>query len=778
MKQIFLLLIMFLLFSRETFAQTITRTVSGTIYDSQTHDPLPFANVIVRGTDPVIGTASDADGQFKLENVPVGRWDFEVSMIGYERYLANELLVTTGKQIWFDIELIPTTTELKGVVVKVQKDHPLNSMATLSSRQFTVEETQRYAGGLNDPARLATSFAGVAAPSVSSNGISVRGNNPDGLLWLIEGVEVPNPNHFANLTVAGGGLLTSISNQMMAKSDFYTGAFPAEYGNASSGVFDIRLRTGNPGRREYTLQAGVIGVDFSTEGPFKKGRKASYLMNYRNSTMALVAPLLPENTGILKYQDLALKMNFPSRSAGTFSVWAIAAIDGQDMEADDSTEWKMDADRDNSETRLYMFAAGLSHKIRLGKNTFLNTKFSATGNGLSHNEKRVGYDFQEFPQSDITNNLWNYTIQSDLNHHFGTDCSLRSGIKVRRMGYDINIGKSMSEGQNLKTLSKGNGQSELFKFYVQSRIKINSRLTLNAGVNTQLFLLNNQFSIEPRIGLKYQLNARQSIALGYGLHSRIEQLPVYFVEIDGQLPNQDLGLMKSHHYVLAYSRKINDHLRLNVEPYYQYLTNVPVSPGSYVSSLNFEEEMFFDEALVNAGTGRNIGVDFTLEHFINKGFYYMFTLSLFDSKYKAADGVERNTRYNRNYVFNALAGKEWMVGRNRNKMISANIRLNYLGGIRKEPIDEEASLFTKDVIYGETTGNRAYKNRFDDQPIVSFTLSYRINKARHSSEWALKVLNLLSTEEFDTDFYNLKTHGIETQFSGIMIPNLSYKISF
>jgi hypothetical protein len=301
---------------------------------------------------------------------------------------------------------------------------------------------------------------------------------------------------------------------------------------------------------------------------------------------------------------------------------------------------------------------------------------------------------------------------------------------------------------------------------------------LNAGVNTQLFLLNNQFSIEPRIGLKYQLNARQSIALGYGLHSRIEQLPVYFVEIDGQLPNQDLGLMKSHHYVLAYSRKINDHLRLNVEPYYQYLTNVPVSPGSYVSSLNFEEEMFFDEALVNAGTGRNIGVDFTLEHFINKGFYYMFTLSLFDSKYKAADGVERNTRYNRNYVFNALAGKEWMVGRNRNKMISANIRLNYLGGIRKEPIDEEASLFTKDVIYGETTGNRAYKNRFDDQPIVSFTLSYRINKARHSSEWALKVLNLLSTEEFDTDFYNLKTHGIETQFSGIMIPNLSYKISF
>jgi len=778
MKKFAITIVAILLCSGISFSQVIKQTISGKVCDKHTQKALPFATVVVLNSDPLIGTSTDIDGNFKLEEVPVGRQNLRISMVGYETYILNELLVNSGKETRIRAELEPVSQELDEVVVKVRKDKALNTMSTLSSRQFTVEETQRYAGGMNDPARLASSFAGVATPSVSSNGISVRGNSPNGLLWQIEGVEVPNPNHFANLTVTGGGLFTAISNQMMGNSDFHTGAFPAEFGNATSGVFDIRLKTGNTSKRSYTLQAGVIGVDFATEGPFVEGGESSYLMNYRNSTMALLSPLLPDNTGVLKYQDLAFKTNFPTQKAGTFSFWGIGALDGQQMQAADSTDWQMQADRDNSSTSLYMFATGVSHSIRLGSRTFLKTSLAATGSGLSHEEDRLGYDLQERPHSDVNNDTWRYTIQSSLRHRFGQRHNNRTGFKYSHIGYKIGIDQAQPQSRELIPMARQKGHSGLLQAYTQSKINLTPRVTLNAGIHSQLFLLNENISVEPRLGLEYQINPKQSLAMAYGLHSRIEQLPVYFVEQNDQYPNKNLNLMQSAHYVLAYNIKIHDHLRLSVEPYYQHLTHVPVAPDSYLSTVNFEEELFFNENLISDGTGRNIGIDVTLERFLNKGFYYLVTASLFDSRYTGADGVERNTRFNRNYVINVLAGKEWAVGKNDNNLLSANIRLNYLGGTRKEPIDRAASRTAREAVYGETPGNLAYEKQFDDDPIVSFTLSYRINKPGHSSIWSLQVLNALGNEEFDTDYYNLQTGNMDSRYTGIMVPNLSYKIEF
>jgi hypothetical protein len=293
-----------------------------------------------------------------------------------------------------------------------------------------------------------------------------------------------------------------------------------------------------------------------------------------------------------------------------------------------------------------------------------------------------------------------------------------------------------------------------------------------------MFLLNDKFAIEPRVGLKYRLNSAQSLGLAYGLHSQIEQLPVYFVNRDGNHPNKNLDLMKSNHLVLAYNLKIKDNLRFSIEPYYQYLSDVPVAPNGYTSTINFEEELFFNEKLVSEGSGKNFGVDLTLERFLHHGFYYLITASVFDSKYTGTDQQERNTRFNRNFVFNALAGKEWSVGRSGNNLFSSSIRLNYLGGMRKEPVDLEASKAAKEVIYAETPCNMAYQEKFDNQPILSFNVSYRKNHPRHSSVWSLQVLNALGTEEFESDFYNLKKGTVETKFAGIMVPNLSYRIEF
>ncbi len=773
----FLFLVMFL-FGTSTGlpAQEITQTISGKVFDDITNESLPFATIVVKDTDPLIGTASDVNGNFVLENVKVGRQTISITMVGYDTYEIKELLVSSGQIINLNIGLQQSNAELDEVVVHVNKSTPQNSMATLSSRQFTVEETQRYAGGMDDPARLASSFAGVANPSISDNGISVRGNNPDGLLWRIDGVEVPNPNHFANLTIAGGGLMSAISNPMMGNSDFYTGAFPAEYGNASSGVFDIKLREGNRNKRQYAFEAGILGVGAMAQGPFNNKSDATYIVNYRNSTMALLIPLLPDDAGVLKYQDLSFKTNFPTENSGIFTLWGIGTIDGVNMDAADSIDWESNSDRDNSETSMYMFATTLSHKIGLPGDAFLKTSVSYSGSGLNFEEERLDFNLQPQPQSKAKNSTSRITVQSDFSKRFSEKHSNKTGVRYSHLSFDIDVEESQAEGEVPTLIASKTGNTGFVQFYSQSKINLMPRLVVNAGINAQYLLLNDNFSIEPRIGLKYNINNKHRLGLAYGIHSRIEQLPVYFVSANGSTPNKNLDFMKSSHYVFSYHAKLADNLHLSLEPYYQQLKNVQVGPDGYISTLNNDNTLFFNEVLISKGSGRNIGIDLTLEKFLSHGYYYMLTASVFDSKYKAADGIERNTRFNRNYVFNLMAGKEWHTP--KNNIFSANVRLNYLGGNRIESINMEVSMQQHDVVYGETSGNIAFSESHDALPVISFTLSYRKNKAKYSSVWSLQLLNATGSEEYSNDFYNLKTNEIDTKYDGLVIPNISYKIEF
>lgn len=771
-----LMMIFIFAFSINSFSQSLTQNIRGKVVDALSQDPLPFSSVVILNSNPLQGTACDEHGNFLIEKVALGRVNLKISHMGYETYQINELLITSGKEQTLQIGLNKRAAELSEVAIRINKDAPLNSMATLSARQFTVEETQRFAGGMDDPARLVSAFAGVTTPSVSSNGISVRGNNPDGLLWRIEGIEVPCPNHFANLSIAGGGLLTVLSSQMMANSDFYTGAFPAEYGNAYSGVFDIRLSNGSTTKRQYTFQAGLIGVDFSTQGPLNRERQSSYIMNYRNSTMALLAPLLPENTGILKYQDLAFKINLPTKKHGTFSIWGIGALDGQEMTETDSSDWKYNIDRDVSDTYLNMFATGLTHKMSSGSSAFITNTLALTGNGLSHKENRFDYSLEPHPQSKAENFNLRLSFQSNLTKRFNPWHINKTGFTCNYMNYRVDIEKSLSEGTLPVSVSKQTGSSGLLQFFTQSKLDINSKTEINAGINAQYFLLNENLSIGPRIGIKYRIRSNQQIGFAYGRHSRIEQLPVYFVESSGTNPNKMLGFMKSDHFVFSYNLTLRHDMRLCIEPYYQHLSNLPVSPNSYISTINNHELLFFDEILINQGNGKNTGVDITFEKFLEKGIYYQITASFFESKYTPADGIERNTRFNKNYVINVAAGKEWIS--RKSNILSINARLNYMGGSRKDPVNLAASIQQKDVIREETPGQLAFDTKLTDSPILSFNISYRKNRLKHSSVWSFQVLNALGTKDFVGDAYNIRTGEVESRYNGIMIPNVSYKIEF
>jgi hypothetical protein len=774
--------IFFILFISPAFPQQISGDISGKISDIDTHVPLPGATVVITGSDPVKGSVSDVDGKFRIEKITPGRYDIKASYIGYEPCLLREVLVGSGKETVLNIFLKESVSRLGAIEITASQDkkEALNSMAVISARQINMEEARRFAGGFDDPAHLVSSFAGVA-DNMNSNGIVIRGNAPKGLQWRMEGIEIANPSHFANMTTFGGGGITALSAMMLARSDFYTSAFPAEYGNALSGVFDLHLRSGNPDRREYAFQAGLTGIDASAGGPYMKGKGATYLINYRYSLFALLEPIMPENAGLIRYQDLSFKTDFPASKAGVFSLWGIGSTDISGQNAvENADDWVYEYDRIDGVGKTYMGAAGLTHKVILGKKTYLSSSIAASGNGINIDNKILDSDLTAYPDQEIKNYTWKITFSSQVNHKFGPRHTNRTGFTIDRISYDQLIMKAPGIDQPMITIADGKGRSLLCQVFSESRIDLSEKFQVNAGINTQYFALSGHYSIEPRFGMKWMVAPSHTLSAGYGLHSRLEMLQVYLIERthgdEISYPNKNLDFTKAQHFVAGYDYAINEYTHFKAEAYYQHLFNVPVITDSSWSMLNVEQDWFISDSLVNKGKGNNYGIDLTLERFLHNGLYYVVSTSLFRSLYTGGDGIERNSRYDKTLLFSIAAGKEWYVGRgHKNNVLGLNGKLSLFGGDRISPVNDAGSHMAKEVIYDET---RAFENRKPDVYYLHMTLNYRMNRKSHASIWSLQLLNILGSPEFFGYKYNLKDDTIDKDQQTIIMPNISYRIEF
>lgn len=752
------------------------QTLRGVVNDRASGHPIPYATIQL--TDiPGLGMMCDSLGRFALPKVPVGRHSVQASFMGYEPATVREILVTSAKEVYLEIALLESVNELSEVVVHAHnRNEAMNKMAVAGARMLSVEEASRYAGGFDDPARLVASFAGVT-PSVSNNGISIHGNAPHLLQWRLEDVEIPNPNHFADIATLGGGILSSLSAQVLGNSDFFTGAFPAEYGNAVSGVFDMKLRNGSNQRNENTFQVGIMGIDFASEGPLSKKHKASYIFNYRYSTTGL---LNVDLGGKMDYQDLNFKLNFPTRHAGTFAVWGTALLDKyKSLLEKNPDKWDYLEDAGQGRSTQYMAAGGVTHRYFFNENTLLKTTLAGTYSDQEAIQTTYDREFNPSPYIDQNSRSTNLILTSSLNRKVSNRFTNKTGFTLTQMFYNMNFELAPFIDQPLETISKGNGNTSLISAYNSSAWGINDKLSLNFGLHGQLLTLNNRWTLEPRASLKWQTNARTSFALAYGMYSRMEKMDVYFVKTQStgdQSVNKNLDFTKAHHLMLSFTYKVSENTSLKVEPYIQFLYDVPVMRDSSFSVLN-RDEFFVENALVNKGRGRNFGVDFTWERALNKGLYYMITASLFDSRYCGGDGVWHNTRFNRKYVLNGLIGKEWMLGRNKQNILSVNLKLTLQGGERYAPIDVEATMAhpDKEVQYDET---RAYSIQRSPMLIGNYTVSYRINKRRVSHEFSVKGLNFTGSKEFIQHLYNIKTGKIEASEQKTGLTNISYKIEF
>ena len=776
---------MLLLFG-SVMAQEPTQTIRGQVIDNQSKTPLVGVSIVLLNAENFTGSASDIDGNFRLEKTPVGRQSIKATYVGY-RERVIQVIVASGKETVITIEMEESVVQGKEVVITAEREKTkaINEMTTVSARSFTIEETSRYAGSRNDPARMAANYAGVSGANDSRNDIIIRGNSPQGVLWRLNGMDIPNPNHFGSLGSTGGpvGIL---NNNVLDNSDFITGAFPAEYGNALAGVFDLRMRSGNNEKHEHMFQLGFTGFEGGIEGPFSKKSKASYLVNYRYSSLAVFQKLgvnFGTGSAVPQYQDISFKIDLPTSKAGKFSLFGVGGksyIEFLDSKKDSTAKDFYSTSGTDTYFGSNMGVVGLQHVYSFNSSTYGKLSLSASGFST-----KIKQDSLSTSDRHPVNDYGNTSSQSKLSLNyvlvkkFNAKNTVKTGFFVDDIMYSLK--DSVFHSPVYDRLRNSKGSSFLYQAYAQWQHKFTDKITTNIGLHYQQLAINNSYAIEPRAGIKWEFKEGQSINLGAGMHSQMQSIFTYFDETllpSGQriLTNKNIGFSRSNHIVLGYDNAFTKSMRLKAEAYYQYLYDIPVTQNpSYYSVVNAGADFNNPsiDSLVNNGTGTNYGVELTLEKFYSKGYYYLITASLFDSKYRGSDGVERNTAFNGNYTYNALAGKEFNI--NKKSLISIDAKITYAGGKREVPIDINASRIQGSAVYIES---KAYETKLKDYFRTDVKISYKRNGRKITQEFSVDVQNITGNKNIFQRTYDPLKQNLRTEYQIGLFVIPQYRILF
>jgi len=805
--------VFFLLFFKLSFAQTeiplrekLTQTVRGIVTDVDSKLPLIGVSVVVLDSNPTIATASDAKGVFRFENIPIGRIAIQFSYVGYESRIIPNIVVNSGKEVVLDVNMQESTVNLAEVVVKSSKKGEVtNIMSRIGAHAISVEETKRFTGGMDDPARVVSSIAGVASTPDGSSDIIVRGNSPKYLQWRLDGIEISSPYHMDDQN-ASVGALTALNNSLLATSDFYTGAFSAEFGNVLSTVMDVKLRKGNNEKFESTCGVGIMGTDVTFEGPFKKGYAGSYLINYRYSTISLLTTLgLIDVQGALDYQDATFNVFLPTKKMGTFSFFGLGGLSGFKMK--DSNQVPVTGIKDAALMKDYnkgnfLSNLGMNHVLTINSNSFIKTSlsYSATGmdDDLSQGYKIKIYDnLGGFLRDSITDKIQTYksrivnsVYRSSIiyNSRLNAKNKIQIGVKYTLSANNYNQNAFDDQAALMINITDFNKNINMLNNFISWKHSFNDQISVIVGLHNANVFLNKKSTLEPRFALNWKIDNTNSIYAGYGKHSTMESVHNYYTKIklaDGSIiePNKNLDLLKADHYVMGYEKRFTENLMAKFEVYYQNLYNLPVENNdtSYYATIN-EGTDYRYVALVNKGVGKNYGMELTIERFFNDNYYFLINGSLFDSKYKSLEGVWRNTQYNGKYLVNILCGKEFKnIGKKKNKTLAINSKVFFGGGKKYIPLlrDAQGNIAVDPANNKYFDYKKAYDNKLDNFFQLNLSVSYKINKHNVTHEIFLDLMNLTNNQARIYEYYDASEPskiGYVKQLQ--LFPNIMYRVYF
>ena len=743
-----------LLISYTSFSQV--QNIRGRLLDKHTQQPISFADIYLSPANLI--AQSDSIGNFSFFKLPLNSYQLRIRALGYQELSLPKIELIAGKESYVAIELEENPIFLQEASVQAEKPKDLakNEFALVSTRQFSLLEAQRYAGGFQDPARMALNFAGVTnAGSDQNNEIIIRGNSPKGLLWRMEGIEIPNPNHFGDGQGSTSGIISMINSTSLANSDFMSGAFPAEYGNASSGVFDLSLRRGNNLQREWMATLSVVGLDVASEGPIGQNG-GSYRLGFRYSTLEILlkSGLVNINSGNFKpaYRDLNYLIELPTKKSGSFTLWGIAG-------ANNTEDLKTTT---NDYTNSYLAVGGISHKLPLKRGHWKTVlAYTTESTEIIHEDFNVKTREQTYQYP-------SWRLNTYYLHRFNSTTQLKIGINGSQLAYHLN------ENRNKINYLNEDAETYYWQQFVQLNKKWTAQLSMTAGIHHYQFELNKAEGWEPRFALSWNTNSGGRFSLGMGLHSRLEPISVYFykkyIGKIAEMPNQSIKPAVSLHQVISYDQRLGEKTRLKIEAYLQNISQAPVDSNrnSSFSLLNYSSGIP-TQVLENVGKGENKGIELTLERFLSNDVYYLITASIFDTKYQAKKNVWYNTQFNNNYAANLLVGKDFR------QKISVNLRFLVRGGNRYTPINVAESIKRNTTVL---TSSQMMEAQYPTFQRLDFSVAYKLNRKQHTWTFRADFQNILNTNNIIEERYDGNAKALSYRYALPLIPILSTRVDF
>lgn len=798
-----------LFFLANQISAQITQTVRGKIVDNETNYQLIGAmiQVITKDTTQKYITYTDTLGEFSIPKVPIGKHELIVQAIGYDDKGVT-IEVNSGRETIVNIALQEKFEAIEEVkIVSRKPNQTLNEMATISSQQFSVEETNRYPGSRSDPARMVSNFAGIQGADDSRNDIIVRGNSPLGIVWRMEGIDIPNPSHFAT-SGSSGGPVSALNNKVLANSDFFMSAFPAEYGNSISGIFDLKLRGGNNRIHEMSFQFGFLGTELMAEGPLSKKGNSSYLVVGRYSTLSMMQGIGIKigTDAVPSYGDGAFTFKWRLKKGGQLTWFGMGGSSDIKILISEQKEYSTEAFGEGDRDQYFgttMGLTALNYKKSLNEKTFL----SVTG-GVTYEKQRSNHNYlvrsldtlfengseryeisvdSIYPMMGYRFSTIRGTTHFSINHKITRNHIIKAGINTE-VQYMNMLDSALSLDETYFRIRYDfKGAALLAQPFVQYKYRITENMDFTAGIHAQYYSLSNSISpAEPRLGWKWRLPKQHIVSAGAGLHSQTQPIYNYTyskIDISGNryYENRNMDFTKSIHTAIAYEKYFKGNFNFKTEIYYQHLYNVPVemTPSAFsIINQGSGFQRFFPDKLENTGTGKNYGIEFTAQKFFDKTFFFLVTVSLYDSKYKGSDGIERNTSYNGRFTTNLLAGKEFKLSEKQS--ISAGLKVTWAGGKRYGYVDRAASELQREIVYKDSMFNEL---QFKDYFRLDLKVNWKLNTTKLTHEIGLDLINILNTKNilslaYAPDLADPSKEPVAFKYQLGFLPIFYYKIDF
>ncbi len=805
----YLLIFAFAGFAMVSLAQSPGQTLRGKVTDADTGEPIPGTSISLLKSAAVSGASSSESGGYFIEKLPVGRYQVQATHLGYETLTIAEVLVEAGRETVLNIQLREKLSQLQEVVVKAPSNNP--AVAPINSLTFSVEEQFRFPATNFDPARLATAYPGVAGDNDGTNIISVRGNSPNAFQWRLEGVEIVNPNHTANAGTYGdrpsgaGGGVNILSAQLLGTSTLYTGAFPAQYGNALGGIMDMYLRKGNDQRHERIAQAGFIGIEAAAEGPFSvrssavgsgqsggaSGRQPSFLVNYRYSfTGLLTAMSVDFGDEETAFQDVAFHVSLPSAKAGQFTLFGMGGKSyNRYLSPTDSAT--IDKERFNIDFESKMGALGATHVLPLGRRSVLRTV--VVGSALEH-ERTADFAATGERWEDDRLRQRKLSFSSIFSHKVNARHRWRAGVEAAHNDDGFH---SFFKNNFVFFENGGDAAGWLVQPFAEWRANFGERLEVVAGLHASIFtMLQKEVLLEPRFNLNYGLG-RGKLALAYGRHS--QNMPTYLMASD--YADENSRSQQAHHLTLGYQVDFGKSLVFRAEAYGIRLVEMPVFQvgQTYVSTINFTDfsQTYLGRGtpgdnirLSNAGTGLNYGLDLSLQKYITEDFFFLLAGSLYRTEFSAAGSswTSRNrrhsTRFDGRHTLNLTAGREFAKQKNGKTIINGiSSRVAWLGGFREPLVDLVASkelgyTVFQTVLNTQFSQTISYSQQLDDYFRIDLRLYKKWNKTGRNSMLSLDIQNMTGRENAQYHYYDSVQDKVLLKRQLGLIPILTWRGEF